>query len=159
MAINQEVKVEQEKYYTKISGQTNLGSVEANLANKVVAEYDNRNNNLRIYVYIKNGDGDDIIARAFYDDNNDGKVETYFTYGESLIRPKKVKRSFLKSLFSHRYRKTPTEDESLEADFREIDLDFRNYKRVLCVSNVLAGKKLVSSAQVLEDLFKLSEFH
>ena len=146
--MEQKIKVEQEKYYTRISGQTNLG-------NKVVAEYDDRTKNLRMYVYGRDVDGDDVIVRAFYDDDNDGKVETYFLNGESLIRPKKVKRSFLKSLLSPRYRKTPTEDESLEADFRElIDLDFRDYKRLLCVSNVLAGKKIVSSAQVLDDLFK-----
>ena len=144
MKTKTEVKVEPISYYIKSSAQTNFGE-------KIVAEYDTRNHNLRIYVY----EGD-IIARAYYDDNNDGKIETYFSNGVGYSRERSSKEStsFLDSILDRISGDRIFASKALEEIFNVRDTDFRQYKRLLHIDNAIAAQRLYDDAAALAELFK-----
>ena len=132
--------IEKESYYLVITGQTPKGE-------KLVAEYNERNNNLRIYVY----EGD-VIRQAYCDDDNDGKIETYFLNNvpirrrqpsSSRTRRETLLRFFLPDKFS---------EKSLEQQFTEKDFDFRYYKDLLHVEQILSGKIMKTQSTVLDEL-------
>ncbi len=138
-----EIKIEQERYYTVVSGRTNLGE-------KLVAEYDDRNHNLRIYVY----EGD-VVKEAYYDDDEDGKVETYFANGvrhkkEALLRNSGLFDVLLSKLLGTEVNSR----KSVKGFFKEKDYYFRKFKRELNVANVIASQKLLNDSIALEEILQ-----
>ncbi|MBI5065536.1 hypothetical protein HZA97_04830 [Candidatus Woesearchaeota archaeon] len=95
---------------------------------KLHAEYNIINGNLRVYVYNK-----DVIVRAFYDDDNDGTVETLFVNNSPNHRKDTKRRSFF--FFKSE------ETKELEKMFSEADKDFEDYKSVLNLTYLIAQLK------------------
>ncbi len=93
--------------------------------NKIHAEYNTLNGNVRIYFY----EGD-VAVKAFYDDNNDGIIETMFINNAPYCREDTRKRFLL--FFKSQ------ETKELENLFAKAEEEFRGYKTVLNLSNLIA---------------------
>lgn len=127
MATKSEIQVKPVDYYLTISGRSPSGE-------KVHAEYDSRNGELKLYVY-----AGEVIRKAFYDDDNTGKVNTYFLDGVPTKRQhKRIKKRevFLDALVGD------TSRSDLNNYFKELDADFRRYKSILNVDGIIASHEL-----------------
>lgn len=120
--MEQEVKARYEQYYLVASKQTPKG--------KVVAEYDTRNGNLHLLIYNREG----IIRNAYFDDDNDGRVETFFSNGERERRKRRTWREFLR----HPFTKTDNEKQ-----FKIVDRQFQALKQSLDLDDLIDGNPLV----------------